>query len=149
MNPHPRLDALRGAAHVEITGTVPDVRPYLRDASVYVIPMRVGGGTRFKALEAMAAARPIVSTSLGVEGVGVAHEREVLIADTGQEFAAAIVRLAAERASGGELAQRLGRAGRAFVAEKHTWDRIVPTVEQVYADLAAKRQTKTAQEASR
>ena len=139
MNPHPRLDVLRRGPNVQITGVVTDVRPYLRDADVYVIPMRVGGGTRFKALEAMAAARPIVSTSLGVEGIGVTDEQELLIADSAPAFADAIARLAADRAGEGALARRLGTAARAFVAAKYTWDRIIPTVEQVYADLAARR----------
>ncbi len=140
MNPHRRLDVLAAASNVQITGAVPDVRPYLHAADAYVIPMRVGGGTRFKALEAMAAARPIVSTSLGVEGIGVAHERELLIADSAPAFAAAIARLAADRAGDGSLARRLGAAARTFVAATYTWDRIIPTVEQVYTELAARRQ---------
>jgi sugar transferase (PEP-CTERM/EpsH1 system associated) len=140
MNPHPRLDALRLSPHVEITGRVADVRPYLYAADAYVIPMRVGGGTRFKALEAMAAARPIVSTTLGVEGIDVRHERELLLADTAPGFADAILHLAEDRAAGGALAVRLGAAAHAFVGKYYTWERIVPTVEQVYADLIARCQ---------
>ena len=145
MNPHRRLDVLRASPHVEITGTVPDVLPYLRDADAYVIPMRVGGGTRFKALEAMAAARPIVSTSLGVEGIGVRHEQEMLIADTAHAFAAAILRLVADRSAGGALAARLGAGARAFVGENYTWTRIVPAIEHVYTDLNAKRHLSAAE----
>ena len=125
-------------AQVEITGAVPDVRPYLRDAAAYVIPMRVGGGTRYKALEAMATARPIVSTSLGVEGIDVAHERELLIADSAPAFAAAVTRLAADRAGDGALARRLGASARAFVTANYAWERIIPTIEQVHADCRSR-----------
>jgi sugar transferase (PEP-CTERM/EpsH1 system associated) len=135
MNPHPRLDRLRRYPHIEITGSVPDPAPYLYSADVYVIPMRVGGGTRFKALEAMAARKAIVSTSLGVEGIGVQHEREMLIADSPAEFAAAILRLRADQYNGALLAQRLGLAAHDFVAAHYIWDRIVPIFDQLYAKL--------------
>ncbi len=99
MNPHPRLDELRTNPAVEITGAVPDTRPYIYAAAAYVIPMRVGGGTRFKALEAMASARAIVSTQLGVEGIPVRSGQELLLADTPADFAAAVLRLIADRAA--------------------------------------------------
>jgi glycosyltransferase involved in cell wall biosynthesis len=135
MNPHARLQRLQANAAIQITGAVPDVRPYLHAADVYVIPMRVGGGTRFKALEAMAAGKAIVSTTLGVEGIGTSHAQELLIGDTPAEFAAAVLRLHADRAAGAPLAQHLGRQARAFVAAHYTWDQIVPTVETLYAEL--------------
>ena len=87
MNPHPRLDELRDDPAVEITGDVPETIAYIQQAAVYVIPIRVGGGTRFKALEAMACGKPIVTTSLGVEGIPVRHGQELLIADTPPAFA--------------------------------------------------------------
>lgn len=75
------------------TGFVDDIRPYVREAHVYVIPLRVGGGTRIKAYEAMAMGRAIVSTEIGVEGLPVTPERDYVRADTADDFAAAIVRL--------------------------------------------------------
>ncbi len=135
LNPHPRLDVLRAHPQVEITGGVPDVRPYLAAAHAYIIPMRVGGGTRFKALEAMAAAKPIVSTSLGVEGIAVQPGQELLIADTPEEFAAAIRRLMNDYAQKGPLAAQLGSAAQRFVAARYTWDRILPQLETLYQTL--------------
>ena len=132
MNPHSRLDELRANPHIEITGAVDDVRPYITAAAVYVIPMRVGGGTRFKALEAMASGKAIVSTTLGVEGIPVADGRELLLADTPGAMAAAVLRLLHD---GGPLHAELGRHGRALVASQYGWAQIVPRLERVYADL--------------
>ena len=134
MNPHPRLDELRANPNIEITGAVDDVRPYIERAAVYVIPMRVGGGTRFKALEAMASGKAIVSTRLGVEGIPVEGGRELLLADTPGETAAAILRLLRDD---GSLHARLGRAARAFVEARYGWEQIVPRLEAVYEKLDA------------
>src|SRR5207253_1981504 len=79
--PSARVLALAGRAGVRVTGAVPDIRPYLRAASVYVVPMRIGGGTRFKVLEAMASSVPVVSTRLGVDGIGVQESQQALLAD--------------------------------------------------------------------
>lgn len=136
-NPHPRLDVLRRHPAVEITGSVPQIEPYLTAASVLVIPMRVGGGTRFKALEAMAACRPIVSTSLGVEGIDVIGGRELLIADTPADFADAVLRLIADQQTGGIETQRLTANARRFVETHYDWDVLTPTLEQAYQDLEA------------
>jgi sugar transferase (PEP-CTERM/EpsH1 system associated) len=132
MNPHPRLDVLRGRPDVEITGAVEDTRPFIAGAAAYVIPMRVGGGTRFKALEAMACGKAIVSTTLGVEGIGVTHAQELLLSDTPDAFAAAVLQLLADRQSGGALAARLGAAARQFVEEHYGWQTIMPQLAAVY-----------------
>ncbi len=133
MNPHPRLDALRAHPAVEITGAVDDTRPFIRQGAVYIIPMRVGGGTRFKALEAMAMARPIVSTTLGIEGFPVADGRELLLADTPDAFAAAVLRLLDGSAAGLEQRRRLGAAARAFVEDAYGWDAIAPRLAAVHS----------------
>jgi glycosyltransferase involved in cell wall biosynthesis len=138
-NPHPRLDVLRANPAIEITGSVLDTRPYIRNAHLYVIPLRVGGGTRFKALEAMACQQAIVSTSLGIEGIPVQHQQEVLLADTPEAFAAAVLRLIEDARSGGSLARRLGANGRSFVTTTYSWSQIVPRLEQVYASVLAQR----------
>jgi glycosyltransferase involved in cell wall biosynthesis len=132
MNPHARLDVLAGQPNIEVTGAVADTRPYIREAAVYVIPMRVGGGTRFKALEAMACAKAIVSTSLGVEGIPVRHEQELLLADTPGDFAAAVLRLLDDARRGAPLAHALGATARRFVEGRYGWDAIVPQFDQLY-----------------
>jgi len=132
-NPHARLEPLRAVPGVELTGSVEDVRPYIRDAAVYVIPLRVGGGTRFKALEAMAAGRPIVSTRLGVEGLGVADGSEMLLADDPAGFANAVLTLLApERAP---LRSRLSINARSFVEENCGWAPIVSQLDALYRTL--------------
>jgi len=130
MNPHPRLNALRGHPAIEITGAVPDTRPYIHQAGAYVIPMRVGGGTRFKALEALACAAPVVSTTLGVEGVDVRDGQELLIADEPEAFAAAVLRLLEDAQKGGALRRRLGAQGRRFVEQHYGWEQILPKLEE-------------------
>ena len=131
MNPHPRLDELRANPAVEITGAVEDTRPFIQRASAYVIPMRIGGGTRFKALEAMACAAPIVSTTLGVEGIGVRDGQEMLLADTPEAFAIAVLRLLADAAGSRVLRQQLGAQGRRFVERHYGWESIIPKLEDI------------------
>lgn len=132
-NPHPRLEPLRTRPGVTLTGAVDDVRPLIRDAAVYVIPLRVGGGTRFKALEAMAAARPIVSTNLGVEGLGVRDGREMLLADDAEAFAAAVLKLLAPQSA--HLRTQLSTHARRFVEDNSGWAPIVQGLEDLYTEL--------------
>ena len=137
MNPHDRLDVLRDHPNVEITGAVTDTRPYIRHAGAYVIPMRIGGGTRFKALEAMATGKPTISTSLGVEGIPVRDGRDLLLADTPADFAAAVLRVLHDDDATAALRVTLGQNARAFVEEQYGWSRIVPTLDALYARLLA------------
>ena len=132
MNPSPRLDALRGNPGIQITGAVADVRPYIRQAAVYVVPLRVGGGTRFKVLEALLSGTPLVSTRLGVEGIDVEDGRHLLLADTPQEFAQAVLRLLESQATDRRLVRELTREARRFVAAGYDWERILPRLEAVY-----------------
>jgi glycosyltransferase involved in cell wall biosynthesis len=126
--PHPRLDPLRNHPAVTLTGWVEDVRPYTLQAAVCAIPLRIGGGTRLKVLEAMAMGKAIVSTSLGCEGFDLVPGQELLIADTPTEFASAILRLFRDPA----LRDRLGRAARRFAASRYEWRTIIPRLEQAY-----------------
>jgi sugar transferase (PEP-CTERM/EpsH1 system associated) len=128
--PHRRLDMLRVDPAVTLTGWVEDPRPYIARASVYVAPLRMGGGTRLKLLEAMAMGKAVVATRLGAEGFPVQHERELLLADTPEEFAEAVVGLLRSP----ERREELGRAGRRFVEQGYDWRVIVPRVEAVYGD---------------
>jgi sugar transferase (PEP-CTERM/EpsH1 system associated) len=126
--PHPRLDALRDLPGITLTGWVDDVRPYIAGAGVYVAPLRVGGGTRLKLLQAMAMGSAIVATSMGAEGFPVIGGRELLLADTPQSFALAVLTLlddAGRRAQLGQLARR-------FVEATYGWDALVPRLEALY-----------------
>ena len=127
--PHRRLDVLRRDPAVVLTGWVEDVRPYIAQAAVCVAPLRIGGGTRLKLLEAMAMGKPVVATRLGAEGYPLADGRELLLADTPADFAARVIALlrAPERGA------TLGRAARAFVQEHYDWRVIVPRLEAAYA----------------
>jgi len=99
-------------------GFVDDVRPHLEESQILVAPLRVGSGTRIKILEAMASGTPVVSTTIGAEGLECTHEENILLADTTEDLAAACVRLLRDR----EECVRLGTAGRRLVEQKYSWD---------------------------
>ncbi len=126
--PHRRLNPLMRDPAITLTGWVEDVKPYFDRATVYVAPLRMGGGTRLKLLEAMSMEKPIVATSLGAEGYPVKNGRELLLADTPKSFAQAVVSLLRDPARRLELAQ----IARTFVEEKYDWQSIVPRLEDVY-----------------
>jgi sugar transferase (PEP-CTERM/EpsH1 system associated) len=128
-DPHPLVRRLSQLPGVLVTGYVPDDRPYFSAADVYVVPLRVGGGTRLKVLSAMAMGKAIVSTSLGCEGLGVVHGRELLLGDTPEEFAGHTIRLLQDAG----LRQELGRRARQFVEAHYAWSALVPRLEQLYA----------------
>ena len=132
MNPHRRLERLDGQSGIDLTGAVKDVQPYIYGAAVYVVPLRVGGGTRFKVLEALASGKPMVSTSLGIEGLNLQDGRELLIADELETFADAVLLLLEDQTSGGKFCSELGKAGRGFVESQFAWEQIVPRLERVY-----------------
>ncbi len=102
---------------IEVTGRVEDVRPYMDRASVYIVPIRVGSGTRLKIYEAMAMELPIVSTTIGAEGLNLVDGRELLIADTPSDFAAGILKLLMDD----EQAKALGRRASELVRAKFGW----------------------------
>ena len=114
--PTPEILAHAGP-RIEVTGRVPDLRPHLSAAAVTIAPLRIGGGTRFKILEAMAMARPVVSTPIGAEGLEAEPGRQLLLAETAEDFAAAVGRVLDDAA----LGSRLGAAGRMLVEERYSW----------------------------
>lgn len=119
-NPSTRLlRRLRHCHGVTVIGSVDDIRPHVERQAVYVVPLRIGGGTRIKIFEAMAMAKAIVSTSVGVEGLPVIDRKHLLIADTATDFADAVLALLRDSA----LRTRLECAGRALVAEGYSWNR--------------------------
>ncbi len=132
--PAPALRQLARGGAVTIVGEVPDTRPYIAGAAVYVVPMRIGGGVRLKLLEALALEAPVVSTGMGAEGVaGLRGGQHCLLADDPAAFAEAVLRLLADPA----LGRRLGAAGRALVQERYDWSTIVPGLEAIYQELIA------------
>ena len=128
-DPHPRLDKLGDHPAVTVTGWVEDVRPYVAQAAVYVIPLRIGGGTRLKVPEAMAMGKAIVSTTLGCEGFDLISGQHLVLADTPSEFASAVVALLQDP----EQRARLGQAANQRAASQYDWSTIVPRLEKVYA----------------
>ncbi len=121
-SPHKRLFSRAETPGLFITGEVPDVRPYLKQAQVYVAPLRVGGGTRLKLLEAMAMRKAIVSTTVGAEGYPVEPGKHLFIADDAASFAEAIIILLEDP----DLRAQLGEAAHAFVAANYDWDVVFP-----------------------
>lgn len=118
-----------------LAADAPDVRPHLAEASVVVVPLRIGGGSRLKILEAMAAGKPVVSTSIGAEGLGVRHNEHILIADSPQDFAHITVRLLND----GNRRQALARAGRELVEAEYGWDGIAAELEKAWSATIASR----------
>jgi glycosyltransferase involved in cell wall biosynthesis len=114
---------LRGL-DVEVTGWVEDIAPYQRAAAVVVAPLRSGGGTKLKVLEALAAARPLVATTVAAEGIEVEDGRHLLVRDAPGDFAAAVAELLEDR----ERAERLAAAGRERVAARYDWDVLADTM---------------------
>jgi glycosyltransferase involved in cell wall biosynthesis len=132
----PEVQALAGPG-VFVASSVPDVKPYYAAASVAVVPLRAGGGSRLKILEAMALGRPVVSTTLGAEGLDVRDGRHLLIADQPEPFAAAILRLM--RQSGAdELRQSLIRHARSLVESQYDWEIAAAAQLRIYEELTAK-----------
>ncbi|MBI5959416.1 MAG: glycosyltransferase [Chloroflexi bacterium] len=126
--PHPRLNALRKRDDVQITGWVPDARPFLHAAAVYVAPLRMGSGTRLKLLQAMAAGRAVVSTSMGAMGLHATDGVELRLADQADEFAQAVIELLQNPAR----REKLGQAGADYVQRHYDWSVIAPKLFHVY-----------------
>jgi glycosyltransferase involved in cell wall biosynthesis len=129
--PNARVRRLASAS-VEVTGTVASVIDYLRAATVVIVPLRIGGGTRLKIFEAMAMAKAIVSTSIGAEGLDVTDGRDLLIADSAHLFADSILRLLRDR----ELRRSYEQAAAALAA-RYDWSQIARRFADVLREAAA------------
>ncbi|MGH8161991.1 MAG: glycosyltransferase family 4 protein [Gammaproteobacteria bacterium] len=119
-NPTGRLREEAKAAGVNATGRVADVRPYIADASVYIVPLRIGGGTRLKVFEALAMGKAVVSTSIGVEGLPLRDGEHFVRADAPRDFAESVVALLRDP----ERRRTLGETGRRLVVEHYAWPRV-------------------------
>ena len=139
-HPHPRVQRLASAS-VEVTGTVASVTDYLRSATVVIVPLRIGGGTRLKIFEAMAMAKALVSTSVGAEGLDVTDGRDLLIADNAESFAAGILRLLRDP----ELRRSYEQAAAALAA-RYDWSLIAKRFAEVLRDAVADFRTGQDQE---
>jgi polysaccharide biosynthesis protein PslH len=130
--PSPAVFALARVG-VFVEGSVPDVRPYYERAAVAVVPLRAGGGSRLKILEAMALGRPVVSTTVGAEGINVRHGENILLADDDREFAAAILKVMSDDV----LRRKLIRNARRLVEEQYDWETIAAAQLRIYDDVMA------------
>jgi glycosyltransferase involved in cell wall biosynthesis len=114
-------------ATIQVTGTVPDVRPYLAEGSVCVVPLRAGGGTRIKIFEAMAAGLPVVSTSIGAEGLPLEDGTHCYLADEPKPFADRVVQLLKET----EAARQMAETAAKLVRDEFGWERVSDIFEQL------------------
>jgi polysaccharide biosynthesis protein PslH len=127
----PRSLQLLAGPRVELTGFVPDLRPHLAAAAAVVVPLRLGGGTRLKIVEAMAMAKAIVSTTLGAEGIEAVPGRDLLIEDQPEGFADAVNRLLGAP----ELAARIGHSARRLAVDRYSWSGAARALEDFYCDI--------------
>jgi glycosyltransferase involved in cell wall biosynthesis len=135
-NPSAEVRALAGEPGVEVTGTVADVRPYYREAACAVVPLRVGGGSRLKILEAMAAGVPVVSTHLGAEGIEAADGVHLLIGDAPEALVRAIEWVAGSE----ELRAKLAASGRDLVRARYDWSALGQTLRKAHDTLLTARE---------
>jgi glycosyltransferase involved in cell wall biosynthesis len=117
-----------GHQPIVVTGYVKDTTPYFANSAVFIVPLQAGGGMRVKILDAWARGIPVISTTIGCEGVEVRDGENILIADTPQDFAQAVVRAIRDE----ELARRLAANGRQWVEEKYDWRIVYPKLDEVY-----------------
>ena len=120
--------------NVLFIGYVEDIRPHLWKNTACVVPLRMGGGTRLKILEALAAGCPVISTSIGAEGLDLEIGRDLIVADQPKDFASQTTRLLADNA----LQQSFSRCGQLAVAAKYDWLSIAAMQTNIYQDLAQK-----------
>ncbi|HET7152553.1 MAG TPA: glycosyltransferase family 4 protein [Candidatus Kapabacteria bacterium] len=132
LNPPPVL--LKKASNaVHVRGYVEDIRPNIARAGVYVVPLHVGSGIRIKILEAMAMGIPVVSTSVGCEGIPATDGKNIMIADSAEEFARAVTTILSDPAR----AAQMGNAARQFIEERFRWSHAAEMIEQEFARIAA------------
>jgi glycosyltransferase involved in cell wall biosynthesis len=130
-------DAIRRLAseRVVVTGQVPDIREYIQRAAVVVLPLRVGAGTKHRAFQALAMEKPLVTTSIGAEGIALEHGKTAMITDDAGAFAAHTVALLKNPA----LRLAMGRAGRELVVTRYDWRANYAKLETVFQEAVARR----------
>jgi glycosyltransferase involved in cell wall biosynthesis len=133
--PPPAVQRLAAGGHVTVTGSVPDLLPYYRQAAVTVVPLRGGGGTRLKILESMALGRPVVSTAVGCEGLAVEDGAHLFVADEADHFAQRVVQLLRNPV----LQARLAADARRLMEDRYHWPHIADKLIGVYRALLEAR----------
>jgi polysaccharide biosynthesis protein PslH len=123
---------------ITVTGLVADIRPYIQRASVVVVPLLIGGGTRNKILEAMAMGKAIVSTSIGAEGLEVHNGKDILIADSPQDFANSVMNLLADK----EKRRALGNCAREMVLRDYRWEAVGTTLDSFIREFVEEKKGK-------
>jgi polysaccharide biosynthesis protein PslH len=141
-SPPPEITKLGQLPNVTVLGSVPDVRPYFASAQVIVAPLRIGGGTRLKILEAMAMARAVVCTSLACEGLNVQHGRHLLVADNPPAFAGSVCDLLSNPLRRAEI----GQEGQQLVLESYDWRALGLRMEEALREVLRDRQSEAAEQ---
>jgi glycosyltransferase involved in cell wall biosynthesis len=138
---NPPKDFLKLAADKEngitTTGFVPELDPYFAESAISVVPVRAGGGMRVRILEAFARAAPVVTTTVGIEGIDARFGEDVLVADSPEDFAGSVITLLQDK----ELQQKLAINGRRLVESKYDWQVVLGELDKVYQRLAGTRKS--------
>jgi glycosyltransferase involved in cell wall biosynthesis len=140
-DPSPRVQRLAQLPGVSVTGSVPDVRPYLHRSALMIAPLNIARGTQNKILEAMASGVPVVTSRVAAGGVDAVDGEHFLVASTPEEYAAAVLRILDDPAE----RQRLSRAGRARMLSHHAWDKSMLRLDGII-DRCLASQGRTARE---
>lgn len=127
-DPVRQVQRLRELEGIRVTGSVPDIGTYIREASIIIAPLHIGSGTRIKILEAMAQGKPVVSSTLGCMGLKVTHEENILVADDPRAFADCVLRLLADR----DERVRIGERALELVRNSYTWEKACEGLKEVY-----------------
>ena len=133
-HPTENVRQLSNLPNIEVTGRVEDVKPYIAQSAVYIVPLRIGGGTRLKILEALAMEKAVVSTSIGAEGLELINNKEVIIENEPVKFAARVVELLENP----DRCRELGMIGRSRVQSDYGWEAIGEKLRSVYTSLLEK-----------
>lgn len=136
-NPSPAVQRFSILPGVTVTGLVPDVRPYYSRCTAFIAPIRLGGGSRLKIVEAMAMGRPVVSTTVGCEGLRVTDGEDILLADDASTFAKNVLTLLADDM----LRQRVGVRGKRLVEQSYSWESLADKLADVYQDVVMQNTT--------
>jgi sugar transferase (PEP-CTERM/EpsH1 system associated) len=134
-NPPPHIEKLNQISGIKIIGRVEDIRPYVHKAGVYIVPLRIGGGTRLKILEAFAMGKTVISTPVGAEGLDISDGKNILIAETPENFAEKILLPINDK----HLNTQLGLAGRKLVEEQYGWDILAGKLDRFLLQLIGEK----------
>jgi glycosyltransferase involved in cell wall biosynthesis len=129
-NPSASILAESADPLIAVTGTVPEVRPFLWESAVSIVPLRIGGGTRLKIFEAMAAGTPVVSTTIGAEGLPLIHGETIRIADSAQDFAAECLALLEDKSARDKMAANALKR----IRDQFSWEEVARRFEQTFAE---------------